>query len=125
MTGPTTKERGDLAEDLACAFLQKRGLKIITRNYHCRHGEIDVVARERDTLCMVEVRSRGKGSSFQPEAGLGPIKLERLTMAANSFRSKYRLSKAPVRMDLVVVDWDAGNPEIRFYPGGLIKEMDR
>ncbi len=51
-------ERGRHAESLAAAFLQQRGLKLVERNYRCRFGEIDLVAREGKTLVFVEVRMR-------------------------------------------------------------------
>ena len=50
--------RGDAAENLAAAFLQRAGLILVERNYRCRFGEIDLIAREGATLVFVEVRMR-------------------------------------------------------------------
>ena len=50
--------RGEHAEDLAAAFLQQRGLKLVARNYRCRFGEIDLIARDGSILVFVEVRMR-------------------------------------------------------------------
>ena len=50
--------RGRQAENLAALFLQQQGLKLIARNYRCRYGEIDLIAREGKTLVFVEVRMR-------------------------------------------------------------------
>jgi putative endonuclease len=50
--------RGDDAENLAAAFLQRAGLTLVERNYRCRFGEIDLIAREGTTLVFVEVRMR-------------------------------------------------------------------
>ncbi|MEO8441856.1 MAG: YraN family protein [Betaproteobacteria bacterium] len=50
--------RGDAAENLAAAFLQRAGLTLVERNYRCRFGEIDLIAREGATLVFVEVRMR-------------------------------------------------------------------
>jgi putative endonuclease len=49
---------GKLAEDDACRYLQRRGLKLVARNYHCRCGEIDLIMKEAETLVFVEVRYR-------------------------------------------------------------------
>jgi putative endonuclease len=50
--------RGDDAENLAGDFLQRAGLKLVTRNYRCRFGEIDLIAHDGKTLAFVEVRMR-------------------------------------------------------------------
>lgn len=50
--------RGRQAENLAALFLQQQGLKLVARNYRCRYGEIDLIAREGTTLVFVEVRMR-------------------------------------------------------------------
>lgn len=49
---------GRLAEDSACQYLAKNGLKLITRNYKCRRGEIDLVMRHNDSIVFIEVRYR-------------------------------------------------------------------
>ena len=50
--------RGEAAENLAAAFLLREGLTLVERNFHCRFGEIDLIARDGDTLVFVEVRMR-------------------------------------------------------------------
>lgn len=50
--------RGRQAENLACEFLQKRKLKLLTRNFRCATGEIDLIMQDDDTLVFVEVRAR-------------------------------------------------------------------
>ena len=54
--------RGQHAEDLAAAFLQHHGLELLERNYRCRFGEIDLIARDGKTLVFVEVRMRSSAS---------------------------------------------------------------
>ena len=50
--------RGAHAEDLACRFLLRQGLRLLARNYRCRQGEIDLIMQDRDNLVFVEVRYR-------------------------------------------------------------------
>ena len=57
--------RGEQGEALAAAFLQKQGLAVTARNYRCRFGEIDLIARDGETVVFVEVRSRA-GSALRP-----------------------------------------------------------
>lgn len=55
-------QSGKQAEQLACDYLQRQGLKLIQRNFHCRRGEIDVVMQDGQTLVFVEVRYRRNNS---------------------------------------------------------------
>ena len=111
--------RGRKAERLAAQYLEKRGMKILARNRRHRRGELDLVCREADVLCVVEVRSRGPESPYVAEMSLTPDKVRRLQYGADELRRRYRLGHVPVRLDFLVVDWVKGDPEIRFYPGGI------
>ena len=53
-----TITQGKIAEDQACLFLQKKGLKLVEKNYRCRTGEIDLVMQDKKELVFVEVRYR-------------------------------------------------------------------
>ena len=57
--------RGEAAEALACDYLKSRGLVVAARNYRCRFGEIDILARDGATLVFIEVRHR------MPRSGAG------------------------------------------------------
>ena len=57
----TTIEVGQSAEDRASHLLVRRGYRIVERNFRCETGELDIVARDGDILCFVEVRSRADG----------------------------------------------------------------
>lgn len=65
----TTKEIGEFGENEACRFLEKKGMQIIKRNYSCRVGEIDIIARSGETYVFCEVKTRlrndfGNASEF-------------------------------------------------------------
>ena len=94
--------RGEQAEVLAAAFVESRGLRIIARNYRCRHGELDLVARDGDTLVFIEVRRR-TGSSFGgAAASINAPKREKLLKAARHYLAK--LSEPPAcRFDAVLL----------------------
>lgn len=57
-TGLDKKNAGNLAEQKACDFLLAKGLKLLTRNYRCYHGEIDLIMQDGNDIVFVEVRSR-------------------------------------------------------------------
>jgi putative endonuclease len=83
-------KRGVEAEAMAAAFLEHKGLKILARNYRCRLGEIDLVAREGDTTVFVEVRSRRSSAFGGAAASITAAKRQRLLKAARHYISRQR-----------------------------------
>ncbi len=77
--------RGERAEALAAAFVEGRGLRILARNYRCRHGELDLVARDGDTLVFIEVRHRADDRFGGAAASIGAAKRGRLLKAARHY----------------------------------------
>lgn len=110
---------GKAAEDLAAAFLKKRGLNILVRNLWEKSGELDLVAREGAVLVVVEVRSKGPGSPYEPELSIGPGKARSISTAISQLIHHRKLHHVPLRQDLLVVDWQ--EREIRHYIGGLAR----
>jgi putative endonuclease len=93
---------GDAAENLAAAFLERQGLKILERNYRCRFGEIDLIARSGAVLVFVEVRAR-KSEAFGGAAGsITVAKRRRLVAAARHFVARRGVERA-CRFDVVLV----------------------
>ncbi len=96
-----------LAEDQALAFLQKAGLKFVTRNYRTPGrggGEIDLIMRDVDgTLVFVEVRSRNRIDFGGAGASIGTIKQKRIILAARHYLAKLP-SHPACRFDVVLFD---------------------
>lgn len=74
--------RGEHAEALAAEFLDRQGLVITHRNYRCRFGEIDLIARDGDIVVFVEVRSRASNAYGGAAASITAGKRSRLLKAA-------------------------------------------
>ena len=74
--------RGKDAEAHAARFLEAQGLKIVERNYHCRYGEIDLIARDDATLVFVEVRARKSSAFGGAGASITASKRQKLTRTA-------------------------------------------
>jgi putative endonuclease len=95
---------GRRGEQLAEEKLAASGYAILARNYRCRAGEIDLVARHGETLVFVEVRTR-RGEAFGlPEASLTPRKRQHLIAAAESYLQAQALADAAWRIDFVAVE---------------------
>ncbi len=111
-SGGSTKDRGDAAEALAWAHLQRHGLRLVRRNYRVAFGpgraagEIDLIARDRDgTLVFVEVRARAGSRHGGAAASVTPAKQRHLILAAQYFLRAFA-SPPPCRFDVVAIDGD-------------------
>lgn len=101
--------RGQQAEDLACRFLEGKGFKLLSRNYSCRQGEIDLVMRDNDMLVFVEVRYRSNkhyGSAVESVDARKQAKLIRA--AQHDLQQHPQAARHPCRFDVVgIVPGDA------------------
>lgn len=93
---------GDSAENLAAAFLERRGLTIVERNYRCRLGEIDIVARSGALLVFVEVRARRSEAFGGAAASITIAKRRRIVAAARHYLAA-RKAEPACRFDVVLV----------------------
>jgi putative endonuclease len=105
---PTTKQRGDAAEDAALEHLQAAGLGLVARNYRTPGrggGEIDLIMRDpRDgTLVFVEVRGRASATHGGAGASITGVKQRRIVFAARHYISRLR-ALPPCRFDVVLVE---------------------
>jgi putative endonuclease len=100
---------GDAGERAAARHLRLEGLRIITRGYRTALGEIDLIARDGDTLVFVEVKTRRRG---EPAEAVTDEKQRRLIRAALQFVRRFGLHETSSRFDVVAVVW----PEDRRSP---------
>lgn len=97
------KDTGNLGEELARGFLKKRGYRILETNYRCPGGEIDIIARHRDYLVFVEVRTRASLSFGYPEESVTAAKKARLIATALHYRQGHDNLPPLWRIDFVAV----------------------
>jgi putative endonuclease len=95
--------RGAAAEALAARFLEQRGLSIVARNYRCRGGEIDLVAKEGPVLVFVEVRLRRSDAFGGAAASITAAKRRRLVFAARHYLGRL-VQEPPCRFDAILLD---------------------
>jgi putative endonuclease len=102
--------QGASAEDAAARFLASRGMKLLERNYRCRFGEIDLVARDGKTLVFVEVRYRRNAAFGGAIESITPAKREKLLKAARHYMASRNTFPA-CRFDAVLLNGDTGGIE--------------
>ncbi len=98
-------EHGALAEDAAAEFLAARGLRMVTRNYRCRFGEIDLIMRDGTTLVFVEVRYRRNGTFGGARESITAAKREKLLRTARHYLAACNEFPA-CRFDAVLLSGD-------------------
>ncbi|MGN8887110.1 YraN family protein [uncultured Blautia sp.] len=95
---------GSCHEEQAAAFLKKQGLYIVERNFRCRTGEIDIIARDGDYLVFTEVKYRRTGESGWASAAVDWHKRQRISRAAQFYLIRHGYADIPCRFDVVAID---------------------
>jgi len=95
--------RGADAENLAAAFLERAGVTLVERNYRCRFGEIDVIARDGATLVFVEVRMRSSDRFGGAAASITAAKQKKLLRAARHYLAGVA-RPPPCRFDALLIN---------------------
>jgi len=94
--------RGEAAENLAAAFLQRAGLALVERNYRCRFGEIDLIMQDAATRVFVEVRLRSRSDFGGAAASVTLAKQKKLLAAARLYLATLK-TLPPCRFDVVAL----------------------
>lgn len=93
---------GREGERAAAAFLKQKGLRVLARNFSCPSGEIDLIARDGDTLVFVEVKTRREGV---PAEAVDSAKERSLTLAAMTFLRRHHALDVQSRFDIIAIVW--------------------
>ena len=108
-----SKERlefGRLAEKTGAEFLKRKGYKILELNYKTKLGEIDIIAKEKETICFVEVKGRHSLDFGNPGEAVNLRKQQRIAKTAAFYLKINNLLEQACRFDVISV-LDNGNKE--------------
>ena len=98
------KVLGQAGELAACDYLAcQKQMQILTRNYRSRTGEIDIIARDNDTLVFIEVKTRQSCRHGQPCEAVSRRKQQKIIHAAMSYLSRHNIWDFPCRFDVIEV----------------------
>lgn len=119
----TTKEFGDLGEDMACEYLAKEGYKLIERNWRFGKKELDIIAETSEQLVFVEVKSRMDTCLEDPTRAITKAKKRHLLKAANAYILEKDIDKE-ARFDVITVLLNkTGAPTLTHYISAIIPEV--
>jgi putative endonuclease len=100
-----TKTLGEKGENIAAAFLKKKGYNILFRNYKCSFGEIDIIAKHKKILSFIEVKTRSTKKYGLPQEAVTPAKQTKISRVALEFVQRYKMDNRAARFDVVSVQY--------------------
>lgn len=103
--GGANRLKGLALEQQGARYLSAQGLRLLTTNYHCKGGEIDLIMQDGTTLVFVEVRFRRNGLRGSPVETVTPGKQRRLIRCARHYLMSCRLHDTiPCRFDVLGIE---------------------
>ncbi len=102
----SSREDGRQGEGIAMEFLVSRGVRILQKNFRCRHGEIDLIGWDGEYYIFIEVKTRASFTQGYPSEAVDQRKRRKICLTADYYRMKYGLDEfVPIRFDVVEVNW--------------------
>lgn len=103
---------GKQYEEKAAEYLKEKGFRLLSKNFQCRQGEIDLIGIQENCLVFTEVKYRSGEKSGTPEEAVGALKQQRICRASDYFRAQNpRYAQMQVRYDVIAITGE----NIRWY----------
>jgi putative endonuclease len=97
------QKTGKKGESIAARLLRKKGYQILEQNYRTRLGEIDIIARDRNTLVFVEVKARSSNRFGHPKSAITPQKQRKISMVALHYLKITNQMRSKARFDVIAI----------------------
>ena len=97
------KELGQEGEKIATKYLQRLGYNIIEKNFRCKSGEIDIIAKEDDEIVFIEVKTRSNNKYGEPIESINKIKQKHIVSTASYYLFLNYLNEANIRFDVIEI----------------------
>ena len=121
MSEKNKRDIGKEGEEIAAKYLTEKGFKILERNYHYSHGEIDIVAKNKEWLVFVEVKTRLNLEYGEPEYAINPKKIKQIKKMAELYLFDKEIEEADCRFDVVAILFEnENNPKITHYENAFM-----
>jgi len=109
----TTSTLGARGEAAIAAYVQRKGYTILACNYKRPYGEIDIIARERNLLIFIEVKTRTK-NYFDASELITPAKQKRILKTASSYLIEHNYATLACRFDVALISLQSESPTITY-----------
>ncbi|MFP4034149.1 MAG: YraN family protein [Desulfovermiculus sp.] len=110
---------GRSGEEMARAFLVGQGYEVISVNWRCRYGELDLVCRNQQIVVFVEVKTRNTSTLETPAEALTHRKQSKLIKSASLFLSQHKMWHLQSRFDLVSVFFQTHHCQVDHVPNAF------
>jgi archaeal holliday junction resolvase (hjc) len=97
------RDFGNTGENLATDYLEKQGYTILERNFYCKQGEIDIIAKDKNEIVFIEVKSRSNKLFGIPSEAVTKQKIKHLFRTARYFLYKNKMINEYIRFDVVEI----------------------
>ena len=97
------RDFGNTGENLATEYLEKQGYTILERNFYCKQGEIDIIAKDKNEIVFIEVKSRSNKLFGIPSEAVTKQKIKHLFKTARYFLYKNKMLNEYIRFDVVEI----------------------
>ncbi len=114
----TTGQKGRQAEQIAADYLTGNGLTILERNFRCRLGEIDIIARTQEEIVFVEVKSRHSPTGPNPVEAVHRTKQKKIAKTAQFYLTKHFKNRPAARFDVLLVNM-TDPPTVEWLPNAF------
>lgn len=118
-----TREIGNVFEEIAVSYLAKHGLRIIDRNFTTKFAEIDIIAKDNEILCFIEVRSRREGSFGAPYMTVDVRKQTKIVRAATAYLQRFYKKQPFCRFDIVSICGSRDQPHIEYFKNAFSADV--
>ena len=106
---------GKIAEDIAAQYLSNEGLKLISRNFHCRFGEIDLIGLDKEILTFIEVRYRKSEQYLAVVETIDEHKCRKIIISSEYYLSKHKSYRShQCRYDVIAITGELNKPVIKW-----------
>lgn len=111
---------GAQGEDLAARYLRNQGLVLLSRNWRCHEGELDLVATDRRKLIVCEVKTRTTTDYGHPAEAVTPEKANRIRRLSRRWRAAHHVRWCPERFDIIAITWPRNaEPTLQHFPAAF------
>ena len=107
-------ELGRIGENIIADYITKLGYKVVERNFACNQGEIDIVAKDKEELVFIEVKTRTDISYGEASEAVTDTKKRHLINTIKYYIYKQKLENQPIRIDVAEVYINKGNVKVNY-----------
>lgn len=115
------KEFGKIGEEISCIYLEKIGYKILERNFICRQGEIDIIAKDKEEYVFIEVKTRSNLCYGRPVEAINTYKQKHIYKSTKYYLHVNQLEHCFIRFDVMEVYLKENKYKLKHWKGVDIK----